>query len=129
MFAESIGRKPRILIAEDDSDLLAMIALALEGRGAEVRRAHTGAELLLAFAHHGPIDVVITDVYMPWMNGLQALRSLQSAGLMPPAVVITGASDERLVRQIAALGPRARLLTKPVDLNELESAIDELLEW
>lgn len=119
--------KPRILVAEDDFDLLTMIAEALELRGAEVVRAQTGSELVLSLAGEGPFDLVVTDISMPWMDGLRAMRSVRYAGLNVPIIFITGSSEAGLADEIAALGIGAVLLRKPVNLGDLESTVDELL--
>lgn len=119
--------KPRILVAEDDFDLLTMIADALEFRGAEVVRAQTGSDLVLSLADEGPFDLVVTDISMPWMDGLRAMRSVRYAGLNVPVIFITGSSEAGLADEIAALGVGAVLLRKPVNLGDLESTVDELL--
>lgn len=117
----------RILVADDDPDMLATVAEALEVRGADVVRAETGAELVLQLATQGPFDLVITDISMPWMNGLQAMRSLKYAGVTGPIIFMTGLSDEKLPDRVSALGTGALLLRKPFSLAELEEAVDALL--
>jgi DNA-binding response OmpR family regulator len=119
--------QPRILVAEDDHVLLAMVAEALERMGADVVRAGTGAELVLRLVERGPFDLVVTDISMPWINGLQAMRSVRYAGLAPALIFMTGLTDKSLTDRVAALGRRAVLLRKPFELAELESAVHELL--
>ena len=118
---------PRILVAEDHPDLLEIFAHALARDGAEVVRAATGAELVLSLAQRGPFDVVITDINMPWMDGLEAMRTVRYAGVSPPVVFITGSPDATLDARIAGLGEAAVLLRKPVLPAQLQSAVDRLL--
>ena len=62
----------RVLVADDDAELLEVVADTLIRLGADVIRASTGAELIERLAEYGPFDLIITDVAMPWMTGLQA---------------------------------------------------------
>jgi CheY-like chemotaxis protein len=118
---------PRILVAEDHPDLLELFAQALAHDGTEVVRAATGAELVLSLAQYGPFDVVITDINMPWMDGLEAMRTVRYAGVSPPVVFITGSADTTLDQRIAGLGSAVVLLRKPVRPDQLQSAVSRLL--
>jgi DNA-binding response OmpR family regulator len=124
---ETMSGKPRILVADDDQVLLTMVADALERMSAHVARARTGAELVRRLVENGPFDLVVTDISMPWMDGLQAMRSVRYAGLAPALIFITGLTDDSLADRVAALGRRAVLLRKPFELAELEAAVRELL--
>ena len=117
----------RILVADDDPDLLCSVAAALERLGAEVVRAQNGGELIERLAEEGPFALVVADVAMPWMSGLQVLHSARTAGLGIPVVVMTALKSERLVEQVQTLGRNAVLLRKPFDLEELESAVASLV--
>jgi CheY-like chemotaxis protein len=119
--------RPRILVADDDPQMLRSLEHALEEWGADVVCAADGASLVLRLADDGPFDLVITDISMPWMNGLQAMRSLRSAGVSAPILFITGLVDGKLPEQVAAMGGAARLLQKPFGPVELEAAVHELL--
>jgi DNA-binding response OmpR family regulator len=116
-----------VLVADDDPLLLDAVAEALTTMGADVRRATSGAELIDQLAHAGPFDLVVTDVGMPWMSGLQAIRSTRAAGLATSVIVMTGLPDERIPAQVQALGKDAILLRKPFELTELEAAASMLL--
>ncbi len=117
----------RIVIADDDVELLAAISTALAGPGRTIVRARDGGELLEALAA-GPVDLVITDIDMPWMSGLQAGHSLRYIGVDTPLVVISGLHDVDLEQRVAALGARAHLLRKPFELARLEALVRDLLE-
>jgi len=120
--------KLRALVADDDPDTLRTVAKAVRALGADVVVARDGSELLLKLADEGPFSVIVTDVSMPWMNGLQAMFSVRHAGVATPIVVMTGLDDARLPQEVRALGPRARLLRKPFELEELESAIAAVVD-
>jgi CheY-like chemotaxis protein len=120
-------RQQRVLVAEDDDQQLGLIAMALSERGVDVTPAHSGEELVLRLVDRGPFDLVITDIFMPWMDGLQAMRSIRHAGVKVPIVFITGSADPALQDHVASFEGDAVLLPKPVDLTELESVVDQLL--
>jgi len=116
----------RALVADDDPDTLRIVGEAVEQFGADVTSAATGDELIaqLADTH---FDFVVTDVSMPWMTGLQAVHSARSAGLQTPIVVITALRDDKIAKQVTALGHDATLLYKPFGIDQLHAAIHSVL--
>lgn len=113
----------RILVADDDPDLLRAVADLLEAAGASVVRAHDGDELLQRMADDGPFSVIVTDIAMPWMNGLQAMQAARYAGLATPLVVMTALRDASIPERVRALGHEVTLLRKPFELEDLERAV------
>jgi CheY-like chemotaxis protein len=118
----------KVLVADDDPGMLELVAEALERPGVTVLRAENGGELLERLADEGPFDLIVTDVSMPWMSGLQVANSARTAGVRTPVVVITATKDPTLDQQVAALGSNARLLRKPFVLDDLEAAVGSLLK-
>jgi len=116
----------RILVAEDDPEMLGAVAEALARQNYDVVRAANGAELVEQLANHGPFDLIVADVSMPWMDGLKALSSMRAAGLATPVIVMTALSEQQLPSQVRALSP-AVLLRKPFELDELEAAVAKLI--
>lgn len=119
-------RRLTALIADDDPELLRMVGEAVEQLGVDVKTAMTGGDLIEQLAD-SRFDLVITDVSMPWMTGLQALHSARTAGLATPIVVITASRDDKIAAQVAALGENATLLRKPFGIDELHAAIHDVL--
>jgi len=117
----------RILIADDDPLLLDSVADALAALGARVTRAASGAELAERLAGEGPFDLVVTDIGMPWMNGLTAMHTARTAGLDVAVIVMTARDDARIPAQVRSLGANAALLRKPFGLDELEALASDLL--
>jgi CheY-like chemotaxis protein len=117
----------RILVADDDPGILEAVADALEDLGAEVIRARSGAELIEHLGTHGPFDLVVTDVSMPWMSGLQAMHSVRTAGLPTPVIVITALEADQVAEQVRTLGRNAVLMRKPFPLAELQDTARTLL--
>lgn len=117
----------RVLVAEDDPAMLETVAAAVGATGADVTTAASGAELVQLLAEEGPFDLVVTDVAMPWMSGIQVSLAARNAGLQMPIIVMTAMRDEKVARQVATLGHSAILLHKPFGLGELESAMQRVL--
>jgi two-component system KDP operon response regulator KdpE len=117
----------RILVADDDPELLQLVVNALLVRGFDVVSATTGGELLEGIAEDGPFGIVITDVSMPWMTGLQVMHSARSAGLSCPVIVMTALRNHKTAMQVAALGVEVQLLYKPFTIDELDYAIRRAL--
>lgn len=118
----------RILVADDDPDLLRSVSDTLEGSGATVVRAEDGADLLEHMAHNGPFSIIVTDIAMPWMTGLQAMHSARYAGdVATPIIVMTALRDQWVPDQVYALGHNAALLRKPFEVDELNNAVRRLL--
>ena len=74
--------QPRVLVVEDDASLLALISTWLEQHGSEVARAATGSDLVLSPLEQGSFDLVITDIGIRWMDGLEAMRSVRHATVL-----------------------------------------------
>jgi DNA-binding response OmpR family regulator len=117
----------RILVAEDEPELLHAVADALRHEGAEVVCAETGDQLISLLAHEPPFALVVSDVSMPWMSGLHVMHTARYAGVVTPVIIMTALKDERIAEQVRALGANVILLRKPFDLHELESAVAQLL--
>jgi CheY-like chemotaxis protein len=117
----------RVLVADDDPEMLSAVADALARLGCDVSRAESGAELVDHLANEGLFDLIVSDISMPWMDGLKTLRSMRTAGLATPVIVMTALKDEQIPAQVRALGPNAILLRKPFELDELEAAVATLI--
>jgi two-component system, OmpR family, response regulator MprA len=117
----------RVLVADDDPELLDAISDALTRLGADVARSRNGAELIESLADKGPFDLVVTDIAMPWMTGVQAVHAARSAGLGTSVIVMTALREEGIAARVTALGKNAALLHKPFALAELESLVTRLL--
>ena len=116
-----------MLVADDDPDMLAAVSDALAGLGYDVARVESGAGLIDRLAIDGPFDLIVTDISMPWMDGLKTLRSIRTAGVTTPAIVMTALTDPHIPAHVRALGSNAVLLQKPFELDELAAAAAELM--
>jgi CheY-like chemotaxis protein len=103
-----------ILIAEDDIDVQAVLRLLLERDGHHVVVASDGLEGLSAFAT-GNFDVLIVDIFMPGMDGLETMRHIQQQRPDIPIIVISG----RPIPSDSGAGPD--FLTMAVKLGAVSS--------
>jgi CheY-like chemotaxis protein len=117
----------RVVVADDDEDMRAAVAAALQADGCITVEARDGRELLdlICISFDQPWlrpDVIVTDVKMPTVSGLGVLAALQCANCNLPVVMITAAADEyvdRVARRLGAVG----VLHKPFDLDDLVTAV------
>jgi CheY-like chemotaxis protein len=112
----------RALVADDDPLLLDVVTAIFERLGFEVTCATSGGELLDCIASGHTFDIVVTDVAMPWMSGLQVMHSARAAGLPCPVVIMTGSREPYIFAQVAALTGGV-LLLKPFTLVQLNRAL------
>jgi CheY-like chemotaxis protein len=116
----------RIVIADDDPETLELLSDILYSPTTEIHKATSGAELVVLLAEQGPFDLIVTDVDMPWMEGLAVIRSARAAKIHAPVLVISGLSRADIPATVAGLG-NARLLRKPIAVADLRDAVAELL--
>ena len=112
-----------IVVADDDADTRALVKAALSGF--EVFEAADGIELLEVLANAGHCDLIVTDVDMGWLDGIQAAATARTAGLRTPIVVITGMAGASVDERVARI-PNAVLLRKPFSVAELIALVAHL---
>ena len=126
--ASDPARNPhRVLVAEDDPVVRTLLQRLLRDAGFEVRTAKHGDEALgMALRASGAFDLVVTDVRMPVMDGLELARRLRERWPGLPVLYISG-YDVELSAGSRRSGSRQALLRKPFDLDELLREVTRLL--
>ena len=115
-----------VLIIEDEERLRKTIAAYLEDSGYLIIQAANGREGLELFAERKP-DIVLTDLRMPEMNGVEVVTWLRENNPHTPVIVFTGTGDQRAQAAVLDQGAKA-CIAKPIhDLAELEAAIEQAL--
>ena len=116
-----------VLLVEDEEAVRRFAARALESRGYKVLKATTGVEALDVLATHSDeIDLVISDVMMPEMDGPKLLQQLRKTLPDMKVIFISGYAEEALRRELAE-DESFGFLPKPFSLKELASAVKEAL--
>ncbi len=121
------GAQRRVLIVDDDSDALRILEDFLEAKGFEVIGAVDGHEALTRFHDEGPFDVVVLDVMMPGLDGLEVCRRLKASphGQLTPVLLVSARTDTR--SRIAGLyGGADDYINKPIDLSEFLARLEVL---
>ncbi len=118
---------PMILIIEDDGGIRGSMAAYLEDRGYTIIEAGDGREGLLRLREHQP-DLVLVDIMMPEMNGLEVLAAAREEVPETPLIMVSGAGSVSHVVEALRLGA-ADFVTKPiVDLDILLHSVEKGLE-
>jgi CheY-like chemotaxis protein len=125
---------PRVLLAEDNTAMRALIAAVLRKDGYEVVEAKDGVELLqeieAAIAAGGrrnpSIAMIISDIRMPGLTGLDMLAVLRCAYWSTPVILITAFGDEKTHAEAHELGVTA-IFDKPFDLDDLRRAVQRAI--
>jgi CheY-like chemotaxis protein len=108
-------------LVEDDEAIRRLFEQVLAMDGYTVLAPETGAEALELLAQHGaPIDLLITDVFMPGMSGRELVSRVGALRPEMKVIFISGYPDETLARQGV---PGTRFLLKPFSTAELVSAV------
>jgi DNA-binding response OmpR family regulator len=115
----------RILVVEDDKDLCELFCRTLE-KNDFIALAAENADRALEKLDSEYVDLMITDVMMPGMDGFELTRELREAGIDIPVLIITAKGD--ITDKQAGFGSGADdYMVKPVDLNEMIMRVTALL--
>ena len=130
--ANSPGLPARILLAEDDADMRGLLAQALAQEGCAVTECSNGVQLLdhlsglLNLRPLEPFDVIISDIRMPGLTGLEILEGLHGDGNLPPTILITAFGDEA-THTAAQLAGAVVTLDKPFEVEDLLAIVRRVL--
>ncbi len=119
--------EPKLLIADDDRDFRESLAEVFLRRGYETRLAADGQEALEIVSQSNEIHLVILDIHMPRLSGLEALQQIRwnrSSSL--PCILMSAKLDEKIVLEAEPLKP-AGLLSKPFTLRTLTNTVETVL--
>lgn len=125
MTVEAPGTPPRrVLIVDDDRDLLESMGLMFRKRGFEVCIAQDAESALASIASVRP-DLVITDLRLPQKSGLDLVRDIHALYTNIPVLIMTAYGSDEVLEVAARLG--TTVLTKPVHRDELFRSVGRAL--
>lgn len=117
----------RVLVVDDEAHVRAVLSRALAMKGYEVGGAADGEEALAALAEDH-YDLVILDLKMPGMDGLEVLHRIREGFPDTIALMLTGVADNEMIEAQSMAGGAFAFLTKPCSLEEMIRIIGEAFE-
>ena len=122
---------PRIMIVDDEKDILSILKSGLETRGRFAVETFSGGEAALqAFASHAPdyYDLVLTDIRMPKMNGFELYRKIREKNASMPIAFITAfeINEEEFSKVMPSIKVR-EFIKKPIRIPDLVERLNTIL--
>lgn len=119
-----MDRPIRVLLVDDEERFVGNLERLLRGRGYEVASAHDGPSALRRLEKGGGVDVVLLDVRMPGMDGIEVLRAIKQRAPETEVLMLTG--DATVQKGIEAMRAGALdYLLKPCDIEDLTAKIED----
>jgi two-component system response regulator AtoC len=115
----------RILVVDDEVKMRRLLEMALKNMGHDVVQAADGAEAMACF-DEAPFDLVMTDLNMPRMDGMQLLRNLRERGEEVPVIVLTAFGTIETAVEAMKLGA-ADYIIRPFEMDTVELAVTRAL--
>ncbi|MBI4403204.1 MAG: response regulator [Deltaproteobacteria bacterium] len=119
---EQAETKKTILVVDDDAQVQQLIRSYLNTEGFEVVTACDGNECMKILESHSP-DLILLDLRMPHMNGIEVLEKLKKMKCSFPVIVVSSMGEQHSVKQAIALGSND-FIVKPFDLQLLRQKVD-----
>lgn len=125
--ASDLSGKGRILLVEDEEAVRAFGARALKARGYEVHEASSGAEALIVMEEiDGSVDLVVSDVVMPEMDGPTLLGELRKTMPDLKVIFVSGYAEDAFKKNLPE-GEKFHFLPKPFSLKDLAKTVKDVL--
>lgn len=118
---------PKVLLVDDDANLLAGLRRSLDGDDYEVHIAQGGENGLRVFQEEGPFEVTIADMRMPGLDGVEYLKQIGELNRDTVRVMLTGNVDQKTAIDAVNEGHVFRFLSKPCDPDEVDRCIRDAL--
>ncbi|MBN2121239.1 MAG: response regulator [Candidatus Omnitrophica bacterium] len=118
----------RVLVIDDEHDIRALVCKFLDKKGFSTVAAKNGWQGMRMALRFTP-DIILLDIGMPWINGFAVLKKLKASKktIAIPVIMLTGRADDESKIKASNLYNEC-YITKPFDLEELESKIKEILK-
>lgn len=120
-FSKEEDKMSKMLIVDDEQGVLDELTEVFSEYGYEISTATNGKDAI-AFALEGRPDIMLLDIRMPEMDGIETLKRVKEAMPDLGVIMVTAVQEEKLAKQTMALGA-FDYITKPVDLNYLRTSV------
>jgi DNA-binding response OmpR family regulator len=112
----------RVLVTDDEDELRNVVAEFLALKGYDVQTSRNGFEAVIKIDKDPGIEVVLLDVNMPYMGGMEALRRIMAHNNPPTVIMMTAVTDREVARQAMNAGASDYIL-KPFDFASIDASI------
>ena len=120
------GPIKRVLIVEDEDSLRYILSEIVSSMGFDVAVARNGKEGLHLFREN-PFDMVLTDLRMPFMDGISMSRHIRERSCHTPIILLTGENKEHVFRLVQRTQVDS-ILFKPFRLEDIEKTVQEVID-
>jgi len=120
-------KRHTVMLVDDEESILNSLRRLLRGKPYDLLLATSGAQALSLFELH-PIDMIVCDARMPFMDGPTLLREVHKRDPTCMNILLTGYADMSMITQAISDGYIFRYISKPWDDEELQLALDEALQ-
>lgn len=122
------GTEPNLLIADDDRDFRESLSEVFQRRGFSTQLAADGCEAVEIVQSNSQLHLVLLDVHMPRLSGLQALEKIRElVEIKLPCILMSAQLDDQIVERAQHLDITS-LLSKPFTLRDLTGTVENVLQ-
>ena len=121
-----MARTKKILVVDDEKSLVQLCQIILEAAGYDVRGAYNGKQALSMITEEVP-DLVLLDVMMPGMDGIEVCRRIRSEYKTQPRIVMYTADERAATRESSIIAGANAVLTKETPVYDIPSKIVNFL--
>jgi signal transduction histidine kinase len=122
------SRKIKTLIVDDDSFVRDMLGMILQSSDYEVATAENGADALEKFKADAGIDLIISDMNMPGMNGLELIKAIRDGGSDVPIIILTGNNEISIAIEAIRSGANDYLLKDENIQDTIILSVERVME-
>ena len=119
-------RPSRILVVDNDADIRALLSELLSEEGYEVTTA-SGGRQAISILDQDRFDLIITDIMMPEVNGMEVLLAARQIDPECPVIMITGYPSAETIERLTTLGA-SDYITKPFSADMIKQTVRKFLE-
>ena len=113
--------KNKVLIVDDEPNVCQFLSDFLNFKGFDTQVVHSGIEALKNL-DQDTYDIILLDLIMPDMNGLETLEKMNQKNIETPVIIVTGLKDKKVADDAMNLGA-VDFISKPIDLDRLEQSL------